>query len=55
MRKFVSRQKSVESGYWDFTVEVAVLLSEQEVARFQRMEIKWILNGTQHIVSEEQV
>ncbi len=55
MRNLFSRREAVDIGVWNFTVEVAVLLSEQEVARFQRMEIKWILNGTQHIVSEEQV
>ncbi len=32
--------------YWDFDVEVALLLSESDLIVFDRMELLWIFNGT---------
>ena len=34
------------SRSWEFGVEVAVLLTESDVAEFDRMELHWFLNGS---------
>ena len=31
---------------WDFSVEVAVLLNESDREELDRVELAWILNGT---------
>ncbi len=45
MKNLTARRSQKESNLWEFIVEVAVHISDNEMAQFEKMEVKWIIDG----------